>query len=96
MHEIKFVSLIKVPLLDVVSDLELYHVSSLPVVIPFVNIRATYDLKTYKFAMSKYGLRYVLSSEADFTKCILASNHFVNKYTTVPHKCLHIMHVGIV
>ena len=58
---------------------------------------AIYDLETDKFTLSKMGLRYALPSEADYTKCILASNHFLyTEYTTVPHECSHIMCVGIV
>ena len=65
MHDKKFVSLIKAPLMDVASSLELYQVCSQPILNPSANMSATYALETDKFAMSKDDLRYALPSEAD-------------------------------
>ena len=76
MHNKRFVSLTKIPLLDVASALELYQVQSLPIVNPGANICATYDLETNKFVMSKDGIRCALPSVEDHTKCIIANNYF--------------------
>ena len=76
MYDKTFVHVIKLPLLDAASALELYKVHSLPIVSPSANISATYDPETDELALSKDGLRYTLPFEADFTKCIMASNHF--------------------
>ena len=76
MHNKMFVSLIKVPLLDASSALELYQVHRLPIVNPSVNMSAPYHLETDKFVLSKDGLRYAIPSEIDYTKCTMASNHF--------------------
>ena len=61
---------------DAASALDLYHVHSLPIVNRSANMGATYDLETNKLTLSKDGLRYALPSEADYTKCIMASNQF--------------------
>ena len=84
-HDDKILILIKLPLIDHDSSLDLYRVYNLPVLNPSLNKALTYQLETNTLAVSKDGKYATIPTESEFLECTLASGHFCNLRSALYH-----------
>ena len=84
-HDNKIIVLIKVPLIDHDSTLDLYKVYNLPVFNPPLNKALTYEIEANTFAVSMDRNYMTIPTESEFIECTLASGHFCNLRSALYH-----------
>ena len=77
-HDNKIIILIRLPLIDNDSSLDLYRIYNLPIFNPSINKALTYQLEANTLAVSKDGNYATFPTESEFLECTLASGHFCN------------------
>ena len=84
-HDDKILILIKLPLIDHDSSLDLYRVYNLPVFNPSLNKALTYQLEANTLAVSRDRKYATIPTESEFLECTLASGHFCNLRSALYH-----------
>ena len=84
-HDNKIIILIKLPLIDHDSTLDLYKVYNLPVFNPSLNKALSYELETNTLAVSMDRNYVTIPTESEFIECTLASGHFCNLRSALYH-----------
>ena len=84
-HDNKIIILIKVPLIDHDSSLDLYKVYNLPIFNPSLNKALTYQIETDILAVSMDSNYATIPTESEFLECTLASGHFCNIRSALYH-----------
>lgn len=84
-HGNKIIVLIKLPLIDHDSSLDLYRIYNLPVFNPSLNKALTYQLETSTIAVTKDRNYATIPTESEFLECTLASGHFCNLRSALYH-----------
>ena len=84
-HDDKILILIKLPLIDHDSSLDLYRIYNLPVFNPSLDKALTYQLEANTLAVSRDGNYATIPTESEFLECTLASGHFCNLRSALYH-----------
>ena len=84
-HDDKILILIKLPLIDHDSSLDLYRIYNLPIFNPSLNKALIYQLEANTLAVSKDGNYATIPTESEFLECTLASGHFCNLRSALYH-----------
>ena len=77
-HDNKIIVLIKLPLIDHDSSLDLYRIYNLPIFNPSLNKVLTYQLEANTLAISTDRNYATIPTESEFLECTLANGHFCN------------------
>ena len=84
-HDDKILILIKLPLIDHDSSLDLYRIYNLPIFNPSLNKALIYQLEVNTLAVSRDGNYATIPTESEFLECTLASGHFCNLRSALYH-----------
>ena len=84
-HNDKIIMLIKIPLIDQDSSLDLYKIYNLPVFHPEINKEITYQIESQTLAVSSDRNYITIPTESEFIECTLASGHFCNIRSALYH-----------
>ena len=84
-HDNKIIVLIKLPLIDHDSSLDLYRIYNLPIFNPSLNKALTYQLEANTLAVSTDRNYATIPTESEFLECTLANGHFCNLRSALYH-----------
>ena len=84
-HDNKIIVLIKLPLIDHDSSLDLYRIYNLPIFNPSLNKALTYQLEANTLAVSADRNYATIPTESEFLECTLANGHFCNLRSALYH-----------
>ena len=84
-YDDKILILIKLPLIDHDSSLDLYRIYNLPIFNPSLNKALIYQLEANTLAVSRDGNYATIPTESEFLECTLASGHFCNLRSALYH-----------
>ena len=84
-HDNKIIVLIKLPLMDHDSSLDLYRIYNLPIFNPSLNKALTYQLEANTLAVSTDRNYATIPTESEFLECTLANGHFCNLRSALYH-----------
>lgn len=77
-HDNKIIILIKLPLIDHDSSLDLYRIYNLPIFNPSIDKALAYHIEANTLAVSKDRKYATIPTDSEFLECTLASGHFCN------------------
>ena len=77
--------MIKIPLVDLDSGMNLYKIYSVPIYHPTIGKSLKYYLEGTNLAMIKYNKYATVLSNMEFIICILAEGHFCNLNSELYH-----------